>query len=145
MKKSFFMNSILWKDKNEGRNLNYEKSQDYSQELQGNCTLMNSIYGHTLCCWRNWLHPFLSIKCMALPCPAENRKIQRQERYEYIAIPAVLAESGVGPFQLYIFFIIVKGMLRITFDCGNVKFQKRVSREIFWALLAQLAKNILFV
>jgi hypothetical protein len=73
MKKSFFMNSILWKDKNEGRNLKYEKSQDYSQELPGNCTLMNSISGHTLWCWRNWLHPFLPGK--PLPCPAENRKI----------------------------------------------------------------------
>jgi hypothetical protein len=32
------MNSILYKDKNEGRNLKSEKSQDYSQKPQRNCT-----------------------------------------------------------------------------------------------------------
>jgi hypothetical protein len=36
------MNSILWKAKTEGRNLNSEKSQDYALKPQRNCTLMNS-------------------------------------------------------------------------------------------------------
>ncbi len=31
-----FMNSILWKGKNEGRNLKSEKSQDYAQKPQLN-------------------------------------------------------------------------------------------------------------
>ena len=36
------MNSIFWKAKTEGRNLNSEKSQDYALKPQRNCTLMNS-------------------------------------------------------------------------------------------------------
>jgi hypothetical protein len=37
------MNSILYKGKNEGRNIGPNKSQDYSQEPQRNYTFMNSI------------------------------------------------------------------------------------------------------
>ncbi len=40
---SLFMNSILQKNHNEVRNLKSEKSQDYSQKFQRNCTFMNSI------------------------------------------------------------------------------------------------------
>jgi hypothetical protein len=42
---SLFMNSVLYKDKNEGRNIKTDKSQDYSQEPQRNYyyTFMNSI------------------------------------------------------------------------------------------------------
>jgi hypothetical protein len=42
---SIIINDILLKDKNEGRNLNSEKSQDYAQKPQQNCTFMNSTSG----------------------------------------------------------------------------------------------------
>jgi hypothetical protein len=39
---SWFMNSTVEKDKNEGRNHKSEKSQDYARKPQ-NCTFMNSV------------------------------------------------------------------------------------------------------
>ncbi len=42
-KLSLFNNIILWADKNEGRNLKSEKSQDYSQKAQRNSTSANFI------------------------------------------------------------------------------------------------------
>jgi hypothetical protein len=46
---SLFMNSICGKAKNEGtsRNLRFEKSQDYAQKPQRNCTPTNSISVNT--------------------------------------------------------------------------------------------------
>jgi hypothetical protein len=38
---SLFMNSILKNAKTEGRDLKHEKSQDYAQKSQQNCTSMN--------------------------------------------------------------------------------------------------------
>jgi hypothetical protein len=46
-KKSLFINSILYKAKTKGGNLNSEKSQDYAQKPQRNCTVMNSTSGYT--------------------------------------------------------------------------------------------------
>jgi hypothetical protein len=43
---SLFINSILYKDKNEGRTLKSEKSQEYSQKPQRNGTFMNAISGY---------------------------------------------------------------------------------------------------
>ncbi len=40
---SLFMNSILWEDENKRRSLKSEKSQDFSQKPQRNCTFKNSI------------------------------------------------------------------------------------------------------
>ncbi len=45
---SLFLNSILQKGKNEGRNLRSEKSQSVAQKPQRNCTFMNSISGRWL-------------------------------------------------------------------------------------------------
>ncbi len=39
------MKITFWKAKNEGRNLKSEKSQDYAQKPQRNCTFMNSNSG----------------------------------------------------------------------------------------------------
>ncbi len=45
-----FKITILWKNKNENRNLNSEKFQDNSQKPQQNCTFMNSSFAQTEYC-----------------------------------------------------------------------------------------------